>query len=435
MTASKNIAVKKGFPLYAGFEKIDITPEHPVGMELCGMPRLFPGARGILDRLYARAVFLQSGGKKFLMITFDTVYVDYAQPGHSYTVLQESQKISKIISKFSGIEVKDIWLTATHCHSSAGGHAWASPYSRKILERYYVTLQKKTLELAKQVIKNKQRVRISYGTTNIDNVTGSRRVKLSDGTVITGWGSGPTPPNNARIVDRGAFDKQLGAVFFKNIKNKPIGAIVNFSSHIHLYPVLYFTSELAGSIARTLEERMPGSVTVYTNGALGNVSLCPNIAPLSTDPKKWNAQYKRELGKLTRIITEKTLILEKSLKYENRVIIDSCETWLKLKTLTKDNKKEFIAENISGLAINDLVLVAQGEEIFAEYALELREKSPFITTLHIGLKGSENLYLPTDDAMEEGGYEPGDRLELGSINKMIEASVDLLFKLHKRMDS
>ena len=417
--------------LYAGFAKIDISPKEPEGMSLFGMPRLYPGARGILEPLYARAVYLESGNKKYLMIAADIVL--NAQAAHhqkSVTVLYQHEKVLAALSKSSGLDKKDIWLVATHCHSSAGEDLDSvSPFARKVFERYLEMLRSKIISVGKEAIKAKQRVKLGYVKGEVEKVAGNRRVKLSDGCVVTGWGDGPTPPPGQRIVGRGPVDKNVGLVMFKNMKNKPVGALVNFNCHIHLYPILYFTPELAGQVAKLLDGKFPGLITVYTNGAEGDTSLCPNIMPLPSDKKKWTGVYKREVRRLGNLIVNKILEMTKTLKYENKVKMEIGEVTLKIKS--KEVKES--PEKISVVALNDLALVGEVEEMFVEYALHLNEQSPFKTTLVVGMNGVRNFYFPTDEAIEEGGYEAKLDLAPGSFERTGAASVKLLKKMKKRM--
>ncbi len=423
--------MQKKQPLYAGFAKINISPKEPQGMTLMGMPRLYPGARGILDQLHARAVYLESGDKKHLMICADIVLVAHEPPLHkTVTVIYQHEKVINALSKWSGLNKKDIWLVATHCHSSAGEELdSASNFSRKVFERYLEMLREKLIKVGKEAIGNKERVKIGYGQGEVEKVAGNRRVKLSDGSVITGWGDGPTPPPGLRIVGRGPVEKNIGLVVFRNMKNRPVGAIVNYNSHIHLYPILYFTSELAGYVAKLIDKKIPGIVTVYTNGAEGNTSLCPNIRAFPNDMTKWNAVYKHEVTRLSRIMADKILKISKQIKYENKVRMEIAETVLKIRS---GRSREAI-ERISVVAINGLALVGEVEEMFVEYALELNKKSPFRSTFVVGMNGVRNFYFPTDHAIEEGGYEAGLFLEPKSMERTIAASVKLLKKTYKRI--
>ena len=45
-------------------------------------------------------------------------------------------------------------------------------------------------------------------------------------------------------------------------------------------------------------------------------------------------------------------------------------------------------------------------ELFGEIAMKIRRASPFPHTFYFGLTNGSLLYLPTEQAFAEGGYEP-----------------------------
>ena len=420
-------------PLYAGFSKININPKEPEGMTLYGMPRLYPGARGILDNLYARACYLESGDKKFLMIVCDLVLTKHEFMSKMMDVLADYESILDGISKSTKIDKKNIWLCATHCHSSVGEGKGSPPYISKVLNRYIDMLTKKLIQVGIDTVNNRQRVKIGYGRGEIENVAGNRRAKLSDGTVVTAWADGPTPPPGLRIVDRGLVDKNVGIIVFKSMKNKPLGAIVNYNSHIHSYPILYFTSEYAGAVSRLLDKKIPGITTVYTNGAEGNTALCANLTPQPRDMNKWNSTFKSEMNRMSSIMVRKIAEIYKNMSFESLVKMDMGETTLKIPSTNPYlPKKKYATEKMAVVTINDLALVGEVEEAFVELALGIKKGSPYKSTFIIGMNGERNFYFPTTHAIEEGGYEAYMWMKPGSFEKTIDQTVKLLKKMKKR---
>jgi hypothetical protein len=421
--------MRKKLPLYAGFAKADITPPEPRGMDLFGMPRLYPGARGVLDRLYARACYLESGARKFLLIECDLVLTKHEFLHHAYDVLADYDTILDTLARAGGLERKNIWLCATHCHSSVGDSRGSSgPFQQKVLHRYTDLLTARLIAAGRAAVQNRQRVKIGYGQGEVERVAGNRRAKLSDGVVVTGWADGPSPPPGVKIMDRGRIDKNVGLVMFTNMKNRPMGTIVNYNSHIHSYPMLYFSSELAGAVAARLDKKLPGLTTVYTNGAEGNTSLCANLPPQHNDPRQWNRQYLRERERMSSRLVEKVLELYRHMKFESLVAMDMDETILKI----KNSRPRKAIEPIRAVTINDLALVGEVEEIFVEYALGVKQGSPYRSTFVVGMNGVRNFYFPTTSAMEEGGYEAYMWIQPGSFERTVAASVKLLQKMRHR---
>lgn len=405
----------KKLPLLAGFAKADITPREPKGMDLYGMPRPYPGARGILDRLHARACYLESGACKFLLIECDLVEL----PSRDYERIVES------LARAGGLDKKNIWLCVTHCHSAPGGPAGGFQY--KVLQRYLDRFASRVIAVGRRAMANRQRVKIGYGQGPIEGVGGNRRVKLSDGLVITGWADGPSPPPGVRIVDRGPVDRDVGVAVFKDRHDRPVGAIVNYSSHIHLYPILFFSAELAGAVAAAMERNWPGLVAVYTNGAEGNTSLCAHLPPQGTDCKAWNRQYRSGLKHLSAVVARKAAALYRRMEFESLVTMDLDETAMRIRSIPP----RLPVKTVSALTINDLALVGEEDEAFVEYALAVKAGSPYRSTFVIGLKGPVNYYYFPTPARAEGGYETYLDLAPGSFERTTRAALSLLRSMRR----
>jgi hypothetical protein len=424
-------------PLFAGFAKADITPLAPEGMDLFGMPRRFHGARGILNPLFARACYLESGRARFLLIEVDIVLIKSEFISPELDVFANYDIILKSLSRTTGVKQENIWLCATHCHSAVGeSKAHANPYITKALYRYIDLLTERLVQAGTAAYQRKQRVKIGYSQGEVDNVAGNRRVKLADGTVITGWADGPSPPPGIRIVDRGLVDKNVGLIAFQSMRGRPLGAIVNYNSHIHSYPMLYFSPELAGAVAQGLEKKLPGLTAVYTNGAEGNTSLCANLPPQSPDPRQWNQQYLRERKRMSDIMVQKIVELYQGLKFESLVTMDTAQTVL-LIPFRRQGKGSALRplgkarEPMAAVTINDLALVSNPEEIFVEFALGVKQGSPFKSTFVVGMQGQRNFYFPTTHALEEGGYEAYQWMKPGSFERTTAAAVGLLKKMRR----
>ena len=56
--------------------------------------------------------------------------------------------------------------------------------------------------------------------------------------------------------------------------------------------------------------------------------------------------------------------------------------------------------------LGDLALVGLPGEMFCEFGLEIKEKSPAKHTIVVGLANDAIGYIPTIEAFAQGGYEP-----------------------------
>src|SRR5687768_8215037 len=106
-------ATRGAAPLRAGAAKVDLTP---------GEGELPKNSQGILDRLYARAIVLESGSTNAALITVDAGGVPDAV----------WQAVTQQVQKEYGIPAANVLLTATHTHSAGGPRG--PDYAAKIVE-------------------------------------------------------------------------------------------------------------------------------------------------------------------------------------------------------------------------------------------------------------------------------------------------------------
>ncbi|MEX2544706.1 MAG: hypothetical protein WD316_06220 [Phycisphaeraceae bacterium] len=414
-------------PLHAGFAKVNITPTEPQGLNLFGMPRQWPGARGVLDDLHARAMYLACGDSKFLLIVCDTVHPRTTHP-HHLAVIEH-------LAAYGGIPRDRIWIVATHCHSAVGEEGRSNPHLRKVANRYRLTLMEKLRRLGEQVIDGAKPAKLGHGEAPVEDVGTSRRVKLDDGFVITGWGDGPSPPPGARIVGRGEHDPNVGVVMVRGLDDEPLGALVSYNSHVHAYPIVYFTSELAGAVCRGLERRFPGATALHTHGAGGDAALGENLEPQLPDPEAAAGQHRRVMRQMSRRVVDciEGVVGQMRFSTQGRLTAGqvSPSIWNSV-----DGK---IEEPIWAVAINDVALLGEAREMFVAYAQGLKARSPFRSTFVLGLRhtetGSGNSYFPPDHALEEGGYESKRWYEPGANDRMLDAATKLLTRLHREVSA
>jgi neutral ceramidase len=75
------------------------------------------------------------------------------------------------------------------------------------------------------------------------------------------------------------------------------------------------------------------------------------------------------------------------------------------------------------LQINDTMIWAAPVELFCEIAIHVRNLSPFTHTLYFGYTNGWFGYLPTEQAIAEGGYEPNTSPFTGAVESDITKRV------------
>ena len=99
--------------LYAGFAKMDITPEYQVGLGGYSNAETRRNT-AILDRIYATCIALTDGDETILLYTIDNCACGR----------ETANKIREVVNQATGIPGEKMFFGATHTHSapSMGGH-------------------------------------------------------------------------------------------------------------------------------------------------------------------------------------------------------------------------------------------------------------------------------------------------------------------------
>ena len=113
---SIQMSAAEGGALQAGAARVEITPDPNA------IPRPFTS---ILDPLYARAIYLDNGHDRAVLLNADVGAISSAI----------TDKVSAEISKQFNVPVANILISATHDHSAIFGGPRAGPAAQRTLRR------------------------------------------------------------------------------------------------------------------------------------------------------------------------------------------------------------------------------------------------------------------------------------------------------------
>jgi hypothetical protein len=214
-------------PLRVGAAKVDVTPAEGA------LPK---NSRGILDRLYARAIVLESGASRAALVTVDA--------GGVSTALW--QGVTAQVEKELGIPAVNVLLTATHTHS-AGGQG-GPDYTRKIVE---------AVRLAQQQLTP---ARVGYGT-------GESYINVNRQIVDPRTGRWWEGPNR-----EGPSDKTVAVLEFERPTGEPIAVYYNYAVHAVVTGQLdQVSADIPGAASTYIEDAFDGRVVaVWSSGAAGD---------------------------------------------------------------------------------------------------------------------------------------------------------------------
>jgi hypothetical protein len=214
-------------PLRVGAARVDVTP---------AAGALQKNNRGILDRLYARAIVLESGASSAALITVDAGAVSTAI----------WQAVTGQVEKELGIPAANVLLTATHTHSAGG--LGGPDYTQKIVESVRAAKQKLTP------------ARVGYGT-------GESYINVNRQIVDPRTGRWWEGPNRG-----GPSDKTVAVLKFESLSGEPMAVYYNYAVHAVVTGQLdQVSADIPGAASTYVEDAFDGRVVaVWSSGAAGD---------------------------------------------------------------------------------------------------------------------------------------------------------------------
>lgn len=384
--------------LRASAVEVDITPNAPQWLAGYGARQ----SNGVRDRIYHRIAALDDGTTTVYFISTDTCMISPAYV----------DKVKEDIHQQLGIAPESIWWLATHTHSAPeigppGAPAAFMPErynqaaSGESNPEYTEFEEQKLIEGLRQARQQLQRARLGFGigfsTANID-----RRAMDEDGKMTIGLNpDGPT-------------DRQIGLIRLETMDGKLIALLANYPIHgTDLgQENLKITGDVPGVVAQYVEQKL-GAPVLFINGAEGNLAPIYSVYP---DPESGHLdQFKvllgdrileanQRVGAMTSdiVLTESETTIESPLRAGLKWP-EALKTYLR----SPVGGAPVVRVPVHFLEINhDAVLWGAPVELFCKIAVDVRNQSRFPFTFYFGLLNGWLGYLPTAEAVHQGGYEP-----------------------------
>jgi hypothetical protein len=210
---------------------------------------------GVHDDLYARSLYIVSGGKEVLIISIELGDV--------------SGKWLPTISSVAGVPEDAIYLLATHTHASphAGGTWPENVIDTEKAGEFEKLCERAVIEAVKIAKEQAKPARFSFGFSSC-SVNVNRDYKYS------GPAEESTPPYITAPNYEGISDKTTAVLKFEDLTGKLISCVVNYAVHsnVTFYQTwtyeegMLISGDLAGIASRHVEER-EGGICLFSMGA------------------------------------------------------------------------------------------------------------------------------------------------------------------------
>ena len=455
----------------------EITP--PPGTHLsgsgCGEHR---PAQSVMDRLYAKALVLESGDRRVCIVTLDTTIIT-----SEYT-----DKIRTGIAEKAGVPSEDIMVHAIQTHSAPSlGHFMLDPDFplQTTLENEYLWggesayaefAAEMAVRAAVEATETLQPVRIGVGRGISGELAFNRRGVRRDGTIVMpkprGRESQPFGITDLCYLE-GPIDPEVGVCCIQDMTMKPLAFLLHFTCHpvnVFGHPETYrvVSADWPGAWAREMQRAFgEGTVPIVVNGCCGNINPWN---PFDPDCRPDHRRMGRELGRMSEGIihdmaftdsaTVDSRIESIALAYRDIPMDRQREVeeilrgnpqpprgengevdpeWFRAAStrsveLCQKREPEFAYE-VQVLRVGNLALLGLPGEPFVEGQLAIKTNSPaphvfaaHLTTHYVG-------YLPTREAYSRGGHEANEdvtywsKLSPGSLETVVERARALTAQL------
>ncbi len=380
-------------------------------------------AADVHDDLYAHALVVDDGQTEVVIVSVDVCSIPPAI----------TQEIATLILRDCQIPLDNILITATHTHTGPALDDEMMGGVFNIPPDYLSHFKKMVASTVRLAQLRKQPVRLGAGKGTNAEFVFNRRLKKPDGSIVMNW------INKEYLQDcvpSGVVDTEVGVIKFENMAGQAVGMIVNYANHNNAFhdPVrgsVVIGADYAGVMRQELMKIYGSQVVIlFMPGAAGNINWINHRAPepfadnlyqhigrslagtvleidarLEYFPAPIISAYHRQLSILERPSTE----------YDTKVDFtfgppehstDFFDAYQKAAEKYARSEPRSHPVNVNVIRFGEQVaLCSNPAELFVEFGLELKAKSPARYTLFAELTNGAIGYVPTRQAFSEGGYE------------------------------
>jgi hypothetical protein len=402
--------------LQVGFGTADITPS--AGMEMPGSFAKRTG-KGVRDKCWVVACVFHDGATPVALVGTDTLLISRETVDAARRQIEKDTKVPS----------DNVLIGASHTHSGGPcGLGWGREEAPEYLDK----LAKGIAAGVKQAYNSLHAAEIGVGVGKESTISFNRRFLMRDGREITHPGKPGTPHHKEIVRYAGPINPDVGVLAVRQPKGKIAGVVVNFACHNTVMGGEEFSADYAGQIRKHLQARYgEGTPVVFLLGACGDITQVDNLStaiefgPEHADMMgmKLAAEATRAVNRMSWIDNAPTAAATMRAMLSVRPEPDVDRERPAFGLGSGNNVEDFYAQGrkqvaelraktpklpaeVQAIRIGPLGLVTNGSEYFCEYALRIKECSPFQTTFTVSLANEWLGYVPTARAFVAGGYEP-----------------------------
>lgn len=371
--------------LRAGTSAIDITPGLPVQMG--GYSSRTALSEGIRDRLIARVIAFENGGKKLVLVSCDL---------WDFRGNEIFKYFQKPILKEFNLKEDELFLCATHSHATpslAVDKKTAHANNLKYTDR----IKTKLIQVIREAFSEMVPVRFGAGI-GYSPIGMNRREMKPDGNMKIGRNP------------YGITDKEVLVMKLTKPDGSNIAALINFPCHGTSLGGrnLKISGDILG-VAEKFVERIAGNglIAPLFTGASGEINpYFHGLREYNTD-SGWVPEtilLGKMLGTEVMYIFRNIKALNSSGQIKTASKIIEVPGKIQGDPVYKDTRLTDTV-NIIAARVGDVAFVGFNVEMLTEIGMAIKAASPYKHTFVITHCNGYNHYLPPEHLFKEGGYE------------------------------
>lgn len=391
---------------------IDITPDKPI--DVMGQMHVRKGEYA-RDPLTVNAGVFEDAGKRVAIVSADVCVVTN----------DIDAEIRRRLATAGVLGEDELILAATHTHvgpmmpdtniPGQADDAWVERFMQAVVE------------VVRKAIDDLEEVTLWSGNGEVD-LGWNRRGLKSDGSCEMYHNA--YRPDFAGI--EGPRDTHLGVLWARRADASIKLVMSSFASHCNsLSAGNFFSADLPGEVRKQLRTALGEKTGVlYLTGAAGDIDIIlMDLPPGSTQPWRFEQGVKMAgvylAGQILHVInTTRSAMDQPTLSHAHEVISLATRPWdahFDPHTLPDGGMKDFCVKSqndwdrllreepampvrVHVVRLGDAALCFNPAELFCAFGLDIKRKSPAVTTIIGELSNGWCGYIPTAQAIRHGGY-------------------------------
>ncbi len=376
------------------------------GLEITGglgSPLAYPlrdqSAAAVRDKLMAKVLVLADGETALAIVTLDLLALTN----------EDAERAVGAISQRAGIDPDAIMLVCSH---TRGAPCTAPVVGQPEVHREYAA--QVTGKLAHAVARVKddlQDASLGVGCARLPHLIYNHRLVARNMRTITEWMG---VPRDEVLEPEGPIDPTFSVMVIRDGRGDPICLLWNFAADNRFDPGGEISAHLPGLVQKEVDERSGVHLpSLYLAGCGGNVSYVHGLERGAVASAVMAVQLETSCDPLIRLsFAREKMVLpiqdysefwsepDVELKYP-----DALEAFAREAELLREEGAEGVEASVQAFGLGRFAIAALPGVPFVEFALDIKEGSPFAATLVAGNSGGYPGYVCTRKAFEHGGFE------------------------------